>query len=185
MNRILIALAAMLLSACASITPADYAREKPKLDLREFFNGTVEGWGTIQDRSGKVTKRMYVLMTCTWKGDVGTLDEQFTYADGKKETRVWTVRKNGDRYVGTAQDVVGEAQGEAAGNALRWSYVLRANRDEGGTIDLTMDDWMWLLDERTMMNRTAFSKFGIQVGEVSFFFRRGQTPISAGSPATR
>lgn len=172
MNRLLLVLATLLLSACASVTPADYAGQQPKLDLRTFFNGTVEGWGTVQDRAGKVTKRMYVVMTCTWNGEVGTLDEDFTYADGKKEKRVWTVRKNGDRYVGTAHDVVGEAQGEAAGNALRWSYTLRAARDEGGTVDLQMDDWMWLLDERTMMNRTTFSKFGIRFGEVSFFFRK-------------
>ena len=172
LRTLLILLTAGLLASCASVTPADYAQEKPVLDLREYFNGKVDGWGTVQDRSGKVIKRMYVEMTCTWVGDVGTLDERFTYADGKKETRVWTIRKSGGRYVGTAADVVGEAQGEAAGNALRWRYVLDAKRDEGGTIHLDMDDWMWLLDAKTMMNRTTFSKFGIRFGEVSFFFRK-------------
>jgi hypothetical protein len=171
--RSLLALACvLLLTSCATLTPEDYAGEKPPLDLREYFNGKVDGWGTIQDRSGKVVKRMVVEMTCTWSGDTGTLDERFTYADGSKETRVWTIRKSGNRYVGTAGDVVGEAQGLAAGNALRWSYVLDAKRDDGGTIHLDMDDWMWLLDAKTMMNRTTFSKFGVRFGEVSFFFRR-------------
>ena len=30
-----------------------------------------------------------VLMTGTWNGGQGTLDERFTYSDGKTERRVW------------------------------------------------------------------------------------------------
>ena len=173
MIRTLVAILSFaLLTSCGSVAVNDYAADKPPLDLREYFNGRIDGWGAIQDRSGKVTKRMYVEMTCAWNGDVGTFDERFTNSDGTKETRVWTVRKNGNHYVGTAGDVIGEANGEAAGNALRWRYVLDAKRDGGGTIALDMDDWMWLIDARTMMNRTSFSKFGIKFGEVSFFFRK-------------
>ena len=107
-QRILTGIAALFLAACASVAPQDYAAEKPVLDLKEYFNGRVDAWGIVQDRSGKVIKRMTVEMTCTWTGDTGTLDERFTYADGTKETRVWTICKSGDTYVGTAADVVGE-----------------------------------------------------------------------------
>ena len=171
-RNLILAAAALLLSACATVAPQDYAAERPKLDLREYFNGKVDAWGIVQDRSGKVIKRMTVEMTCTWNGDVGTLDERFTYADGTKETRVWTIRKDGDRYTGTAADVVGEASGVAAGNTLRWNYVLNAKREDGGTVNLDMDDWMWLVDDRTLVNKTAFSKFGIKFGEVTIFFRK-------------
>jgi hypothetical protein len=171
-SRALTAVATLLVAACASISPQDYAAEKPVLDLRQYFNGPVDAWGMVQDRSGKVIKRMSVEMICTWNGDIGTLDERFTYADGSKETRVWTIRKDGSRYTGTAADVVGEAKGEAAGNALRWRYVLDAKREGGGTVHLDMDDWMWLVDERTLVNKTAFSKFGITFGEVTIFFRK-------------
>ena len=165
-------LAALALAGCATVAPQDYAREKPVLDLREYFTGRVDAWGVVQDRSGRILKRMVVEIDGAWKGDTGTLDERFTYADGTKETRVWTIRKDGDRYTGTAADVVGEARGEAAGNALRWNYVLDARREGGGTIHLDMDDWMWLVDERTLVNRTTFSKFGIRFGEVTIFFRK-------------
>ena len=171
--RWIAAIATLLaLAGCAAPTPRDYAAQLPKLDLKTYFNGRVDAWGMIQDRSGKVTRRVRVEMTGTWQGDVGTLDERFFYADGKTETRVWTIRKNGDRYVGTAADVVGEALGEAAGNSLHWKYVLAAKRDNGDTVNLDIDDWMWLVDERTLVNRTAFSKFGIGFGEVTFFFRK-------------
>lgn len=171
-RALLAAFALAALASCASVSPGDYAAEKPAFDLKEYFNGKVDGWGTIQERSGKVTKRMYVEMACTWVGDVGTFDEQFTISDGTRETRVWTIRKNGNRYTGTAADVVGEAKGETGGNAFRWTYVLDAKKDGGGTIHLDMDDWMWLLDAKTVMNRTTFSKFGVTFGEVSFFFRK-------------
>ena len=172
MRNILAGLLVVLLTACASVTPQDYASQGPALDLRQYFNGKIDAWGMIQDRSGKVIKRMYVEMTCTWAGDVGTLDERFTYADGSKETRVWTIRKSGNSYVGTAADVVGDARGEAAGNTLRWSYVLDAKRDDGGTIHLDMDDWMWLVDKDTLINKTGYSKFGVKFGEVTIFFRK-------------
>ena len=165
-------LAALALAGCAAVAPQDYARDKPALDLREYFTGRVDAWGVVQDRSGRILKRMVVEIDGAWKGDTGTLDERFTYADGTKEARVWTIRKDGNRYTGTAADVVGEARGEAAGNALRWNYVLDARREGGGTIHLDMDDWMWLVDERTLVNRTTFSKFGIRFGEVTIFFRK-------------
>jgi hypothetical protein len=171
MKTLLVA-ALLVLAGCASPTPRDYAAERPVLDMKAYFDGTVDAWGMIQDRSGKVTRRVTVQIVGTWQGDTGTLDERFTYADGKTETRVWTIRKQGERYVGTAADVIGEATGVAAGNALHWSYVLEAKREDGGTVKLDMDDWMWLVDERTLVNRTRFSKFGIGFGEVTFFFRK-------------
>ena len=84
--RWLIALGmAVLLSGCAAVTPQDYARETPKLDLSTYFNGKVDGWGMVQDRSGKVLRRMYVELDCKWNGNEGVLDESFQWSDGKTE----------------------------------------------------------------------------------------------------
>ena len=160
-----------LMSGCNTLTPQDYARETPKLDLATYFNGKVDGWGTVQDRSGKILRRMTVEIDCKWNGNEGVLDETFQWSDGKTEKRVWKIRKVGDRYIGTAGDVVGEAIGEAAGNALRWNYVLALPVD-GSVYNMDMDDWMWLIDEKTMANRTTMSKLGVRVAEISIFFRK-------------
>lgn len=170
--RCLIALGvAVLLSGCATVTPQDYAKETPKLDLSTYFNGKVDGWGMVQDRSGKVLRRMYVELDCKWNGNEGVLDESFQWSDGKTEKRVWRIRKDGDRYIGTAGDVIGEAKGEAAGNSLRWNYVLALPVD-GSTYHMDMDDWMWMIDDKTMANRTTMSKLGVRVAEISIFFRK-------------
>ncbi len=159
------------LTSCASQGIQDYANEKPVLDLKTYFNGRVDAWGMFQDRSGKVIKRFTVVMICTWQGDTGVLDESFTYSDGTSDKRIWTIKKQGDRYTGTAADVVGEANGQAQGNALRWSYTL-ALKVDNSTYNMAMDDWMYLVDEKTMINKAAMSKLGIHVGDVTLFFRK-------------
>jgi len=160
-----------LLAGCASVQVSDYAQEKPKFDLQQYFNGRVIAHGIVQDRSGKVIRRMTVDMKGTWVGDTGTLDEDFTYADGKKERRVWTIKKQGDRYIGTAADVVGEALGSASGNALNWKYVLALSVDDK-VYNVDFDDWMWQVDDKVMINRAVFSKFGFKLGEVLISFTK-------------
>jgi hypothetical protein len=164
-------LAVILLGACAGVETEDYRAETPTLDLHKYFSGTLDGWGMFQDRSGTVVKRFTVRIDCTWKDNEGTLDEHFAYADGTTQNRVWKIVKDGNRYIGVAADVVGNAQGSAAGNALHWNYVLALPVD-GKTWNMDMDDWMYLIDERTMLNRTTMSKFGFRVGEVTLSFRK-------------
>jgi hypothetical protein len=167
-----------LLVSCASVEVSEYAAEKPKLDLAQYFTGTVDAWGTFADRNGKIVRRFAVVIDCRWEGNTGTLDERFTYSDGKTERRVWTIEKNGDRYTGTAADVVGVAQGEVAGNALRWKYVLALPVD-GKTYHVDMDDWMYLMDDTTLLNKTRMSKFGFHLGDVTLFFKRRPPASSA------
>jgi len=167
----LVGLAALGLAACAAVDVGQYASEKPPLDLAQYFTGTVDGWGMFEDRSGAVVKRFTVRIDCTWKGNEGTLDEHFEYADGTTQNRVWKLVKEGNRYTGTAADVVGTAVGTAAGSALHWNYVLALPVD-GKTWNMDMDDWMYLIDERTMLNRTTMSKFGFRVGEITLSFHK-------------
>lgn len=171
-RRAMMLAAAVLLAGCAAPEVTDYAREQPVLDMRAYFNGRVEGWGLFTDRSGKVVKRFTVVMDCRWSGDEGVLDEDFTYSDGTRQRRVWRVRKlAGGRYVGRADDVVGEATGQGGGNTLRWNYTL-ALPVEGRTWHVQMDDWMHLVDSEVLLNRTAMSKFGLHLGDVTLSFRR-------------
>lgn len=171
-RRLLLAATAALLAGCAGPQPADYAAERPLLDLKQYFNGDVVAHGVFTNRSGKVVKRFTVLMRCTWKDDQGVLDEAFTYSDGTTDRRVWRLTRHADgRYTGTAGDVVGTATGQAAGNAFRWNYTLRLPVD-GKMYEVQFDDWMYLVDERVMLNRAVMSKFGIRLGEVTLSFTK-------------
>ena len=178
MNRRLFALAPVAavlpatLAGCASPTAADYAAERPLLDLRRYFDGELDAYGIFTDRSGRVVRRFTVRMTGTWQGHEGVLDERFTYSDGRTERRVWRLTdEGGGRWSGRADDVVGVAVGQAAGNTLNWRYTLRLPVD-GREIEVQFDDWMHLVDERVMLNKAVMSKFGIRLGEVTLSFTR-------------
>jgi len=161
-----------LLAGCAGPKVDDYRNEKPVLDLTTYFNGKLDAWGLVRNRTGKVVKRFRVEMTGTWRGGNGTLQEDFTYADGSKSRRVWNISKiDANHYRGTADDVVGEAVGEAQGNALRWRYVLAVPVD-GKTYNVNFDDWMYLMDDEVMLNKSGMSKYGVGLGEVTVSFRK-------------
>jgi len=42
----------------------------------------------------------------------------------------------------------------------------------GKTYHVQFDDWMYLHDQQTMVNRASMSKFGFKLGEVTLFFKK-------------
>ncbi|MBC7471186.1 MAG: DUF3833 domain-containing protein [Ramlibacter sp.] len=163
---------ATLLTGCAAPQLADHAGATPRLDLREYFNGTVDAWGIFTDRAGKVVKRFTVVIHCSWQGDAGVLDEAFSYSDGSLQRRVWRLRQLADgQFTGVADDVIGEAGGRQLGNAFRWRYTLALPVD-GKVIEVQMDDWMYLMSDRVMLNKASMSKFGVHLGEVTLSFTK-------------
>jgi len=170
---------ALALSACAGPQISDYAAETPALDLRKYFTGTVDAWGIFTDRSGRVVKRFTVVIDCQWQGDEGVLDEAFTYSDGTLQRRVWRLKAlpNG-RYEGRADDVVGMATGQTKGNAFQWQYTLALPVD-GKVWEVQFDDWMFLMNDRVMLNKAVMSKLGVTLGEVTLSFSRREAPVGA------
>ncbi len=172
----LLAAAAGLLAGCAGVTPADYRNDTPTLALEHYFNGPLTADGMVFNRSGKVVKRFHVDMVGRWHGGDGTLTEHFTYSDGSHSERVWHLRRlpgGGDerRYEGTAGDVVGTARGYAAGNAFNWHYTL-ALPVGGSTYDMQMDDWMYLLNDHVLLNKTDMRKFGLRFASIVIAFHK-------------
>ena len=160
------------LTGCSSQQISQYAAEKPALDLAQYFNGKVMAHGIFQNRSGEVVKRFTVEIDGRWQGDHGELDERFTYSDGTTQRRVWLLTRLPDgRYTGTADDVAGVASGQTSGNAFQWAYTLKLPVD-GKVYEVQFDDWMYLVDNRTLLNRAVMSKFGIRLGEVTLSFTK-------------
>jgi hypothetical protein len=166
--------AASALSAMGCSSPGMdlYANEKPVLDLQQYFNGTLDAYGIFTDRSGAVVKRFTVVMRCSWQGDSGVLDEDFTYSDGSLQKRVWRLTKLAEgRFSGRADDVVGEALGESRGNAFHWAYTLRLPVNDK-VYDVQFDDWMYLMTDKVMLNKASMRKFGVHLGEVTLSFAK-------------
>ncbi|WP_033422840.1 DUF3833 domain-containing protein [Hydrogenovibrio halophilus] len=172
-----------LLLSCSAVPVDDYAGQTPKLDIMHFFQGHTFAWGQFQDRSGKVIRRFEVDITGTVSSHNGqrqlTLDERFVYDDGEKQTRVWEITETApDTYIGTAGDVIGQAEGKAAGPALNWRYTLDLPYKDD-SIHVQFDDWMFLHNDRTLVNRATVSKWGFKVGEVTLFFRKPTSQVAS------
>lgn len=160
------------LFGCGGVEPKKYEGLEPKADIKAYFNGPIKAWGIIQDRSGNVVSRFDVVMNGSWKGDVGTLEEEFTYYDGSKQQRVWTITKLGDgKYEGTAGDIIGKADGKTTGNNIYWQYTMDVPVD-GTTYRLKFDDYMWAMNDGVVINRSYFKKFGITVAELTLIMQK-------------
>ena len=163
---------AVAVSGCAGPSVNDYAQAQPVLDLKRYFNGVGDAWGVFTDRSGRGVKRFTVVMNCSWNGEQGVLDEDFVYSDGTKQKRIWRLQHLGEgNYSGTADDVIGTAKGASRGNAFRWGYTLALPVD-GRVWEVQFDDWMYLMDERVMINKASMTKFGVFLGEVTLSFTK-------------
>ncbi|OJX13098.1 MAG: hypothetical protein BGO77_02220 [Caedibacter sp. 37-49] len=161
-----------MLNGCAENNLDYYKNTMPRADIKEYFNGPVKAWGIVQDWKGRVVRRFDVNMVGKWDGDIGTLTENFDYYDGKKQQRVWTIKKlSEDTYEGTASDIIEKATGKNVGSAVRWNYVMNLPVDDT-TYTIRFDDWMWAMNDGVLINRSYLKKFGITVSEITIFMQK-------------
>lgn len=166
---------AMSLLSCSKITPKTYEANGPKLDIRQYLNGKIKAWGMLEDRSGKVTRRFTVEMEGKWNGNEGVLEEYFLFDDGEKSERIWTIKFSDDNnFTATAGDVIGQAKGSQYGNAMQMKYVLdlEVDKEKKTRYNVSLDDWMYLLDDNILVNKSKIKKFGITFGKLTIFFKK-------------
>ena len=149
-----------------------YQEQTPPLDLEEYFTGPLKAWGVVQDYTGKVTRRFDVDMMGTWEDNTGTLQETFKFYDGETQERIWRItRLEQGKYEGRAGDILDKAVGTTSGNAMRWAYQM--DLEVGGkTYRITFDDWMFLMNDGVLINRSYLKKFGLTVGELTLFMQK-------------
>ncbi len=161
-----------MLNGCATNDLDYYKDTTPQADIKTYFNGPIKAWGIVQDWRGRVVRRFDIQMVGKWEGDTGTLTEHFNYYDGQKQERVWTIKKlaNGT-YEGTASDIIDKATGKAQGSAVRWNYVMDLPVDDT-TYRIRFDDWMWVMNDGVLINRSYLKKFGVTVSELTIFMQK-------------
>jgi hypothetical protein len=165
-------LSVVTLASCMSPSIDDYAGTSPNLDLKTFFNGELVAYGMVLDRTGQLTRRFNVKLQASWDGDNGVIDEQFVFDDGEKTTRVWRlIKTDNNSYQGRADDVLGIAYGKTSGSVLHWKYDMVINFD-GSDYEVSLDDWMYLVDDNRLFNKTDIIKFGFKVGEIVLYIEK-------------
>jgi len=164
-----------VLTACSSAQVGDYSDFRPRLEIEKFFDGRLSAHGVVKDRGGRVIRTFNADIDASWAEGVGTLTEDFVFDDGETQRRVWTLRRDGEgAYIGTAGDVVGEGRLQQAGNSVFLDYVLQVPYGDG-SVDVRVDDRMYLVAPDVLINESRMSKFGWRVGNlVLVILRRPQ-----------
>lgn len=155
-----------LVASCASVSVEDYADNKPRLVPETFFNGTLHAHGIVKDRGGKVIRYFNAEIVAKWIDGIGILDERFSFDNGEQQTRVWKLLSTGDgKYTATAGDVIGQGTMQVAGNSVFLDYILRIPYGDD-SIDVAIDDRMYLVSERVLLNESIMTKWGFEVGQI-------------------
>lgn len=172
MKNSLLVLVLFLMSGCSNMSVEQYRDSTPQLVLEDYFLGETRAWGIFQNRSGDVERQFTVDILGKMVDGNLVLEEDFIYADGTLDRRVWTIKKIDEQhYEGRASDVIGHAIGHVSGNALNWSYTLDLPYKDG-TIEVQFDDWMFLQPDGVLLNKAKMTKFGFYLGEVTLVFQR-------------
>ena len=173
------------LSACAKREVGSYADTGPSLNLFEFFEGESVAYGIFEDRFGNLRRRFKVVIEGDIDGDTLTLTEDFLYADGEVQQRIWVIENTGQNaaglqlYSGRAGDVIGSAEGQVAGAAMNWRYDVNLQID-GSDWQVHFDDWIYQLDDKVAINRAEVRKYGVAIGSVTLVFLRGAAAQAVG-----
>lgn len=152
------------------IKAENYQKNEPTLMLQDYFLGHVKGYGMVQKRSGEVRRRFVVDMNGHWEKNHFILNEDFVFDDGEKQHRVWDFTSlTPHQFSGTAPDITGITHGAQAGNAINMKYVLQVPVN-GKHYDINMDDWLFSIDKKVLLNRATMKKFGFTVGYITASF---------------
>ena len=169
----------LLLSACSAVSVDDYENFEPSLDPVAFFDGKLTAHGVIKNRGGLVTRTFNADINAYWRDGVGTLEEEFLFNDGEVQHRVWTLTPSGNgAYISTAGDVVGEGLLSFSGNSIFLDYVLRVPYG-GSSVDIRVDDRMYLVSEDVLINESIMKKYGVRVGSISLVIIRQRVATPA------
>lgn len=174
--RVVLLATIFAVSACSSVSVKDYVDNTPVFQPESFFDGKLVAKGVLKDRSGLVIRRFTADINAYWREGIGTLEEDFLFDDGEESRRVWTLTPAPSStetrsYVATAGDVVGEGRANVAGNAMFLDYVLRVPYGDG-SIDLAIDDRMYLVSSDLLINESQMRKFGVSVGQILLSIQR-------------
>lgn len=163
----------LFVTGCAApLTPKAFVATAPAFDPMTFWSGRTASWGVIENLSGAPTAIITTSTEATPEGEGGLHMIQHVVSNGKDAVRDWHLRRLGqDQFEATANDMVGTARGASSGRTFHWTWIL-ATKPGNCLFNVSMEQWMYLADNGTLMNRTIITKFGVRLAEVSEQFVR-------------
>lgn len=158
------AVLALPLGGCVSAMDlGGFDEAGPAMRPEVFFAGETHGWGVLQTRGGRPSRRFEVV----GKGETTPdgafhLRQTVTWGDGERTTREWVMHRDGATgYRATLTDARGPVTGSVRGNVFRLSYRL-------ADPDVRMVQYLYLQQgARSVLNTGTVTALGIPVAHLS------------------
>jgi len=157
----------LTLSSCAyfenifskkQIAELDSLQTTPKIDIKKFFNGDIEGFAITQDSAGKINGTIQIKISGKWDENKGEIKQNFIYDGVNKDSRIWLVTLNADGTFDTiGHDFLAPAQGKQIGNAAQILYTLNL-MDQVSKRPVRFEDRMYLVDEKSIIEISSYIK---------------------------
>lgn len=128
----------LVISSCSFMQekPIDlslkYSEDKgPKLNIKDYLNGNLEGYGFVENENGLITKRFTAQVQGTWDDSSGIVKRKFLFDNGEKDdNKTWLITLDKDNFSAVAHDVVGTAKGQQYKSVAQINYQIDAKRGE-------------------------------------------------------
>lgn len=167
-----------LLSSCTVLqnfnksAEIDYLEKGAKIDFKKFFSGDIEGFAITQDQNGKISGTQTVKINGKWDENKGVIQQNFIYADGKKDSRTWLITFNDNgTFDAVGHDVSSPAKGKQIGNAAQMIYSLLLS-ENGVKREVKFEDKMYLVDDKSMIVISDFKKGFSSSGKSIFSLKK-------------
>jgi len=162
-----LALGLLLLTACASPPPPPEDAAAAPFVIERDLTGASVARGEFRSITG-ANRAFTAQLQGSWDGEVLTLVEDFLFDDGERDRKTWRLRRTAPgRYVGTREDVVGEAVGFQDGNLFRLEYDLRLPSENGQGLKVRFRDVMALNESGAVLNNASVGWLGLRVATIS------------------
>ena len=142
------------------------------LEFEKFFTGEVIAKGNLILYYPKTTiKNLKVLFKGTFKNNKLKLHER--YIENQKEIiRNWVFEKQSDTlFIGKEKNVRGNITVIINKNHLKMRYFFKLLIWKF-TVSVLVNDYMYLINEKEIVNTTYVSKFGINLAKVILLYKK-------------
>ncbi len=165
--------AAILTTACATRPPVPATAGSTAFVIEQDLVGLSTARGEFRSITG-VRRGFTAHLNGAWDGRALTLVEDFAFDDGERDRKTWRLERVGPgRYVGTREDVVGQARGYQDGAVFRLEYDMILPSANGRGRKVRFRDVMAFNRDGDVLNDATVGWWGLRVASVSLVIKRG------------
>lgn len=154
------------------LAPKATANLQKKFTLEGFFAGETVAKGTIFSKTVGASRSFRMTTVGTWDGKVLTLVENYQYAAGDREQRIWKFTKTGNgTYTARSKEIEKKAKVEIKGRIASFKYQKKLKRPGKSPIKVTFTEQWALKKNGVLASTTKLSKL-VRVGREAINFAR-------------